>query len=93
MSTTWGAGMTHRTACAQAFARSISGRPKFGCSFLLGQAADQLVIFFTSRLSGHFLLFAEVHRPHLPLPICRCKPHPAPTNRWLLVDLLVTLFP
>lgn len=62
-------------------------------SFLLGPEADQLVIFFRALLSGHCLLFAEVNRPHLPLPTFRCKPHPAPTTRWLLVDLLVTLLP
>lgn len=62
-------------------------------SFLLGPEADQLVIFFRSRLSGHCLLFAEVYRPHLPLPTFRCKPHPVPTTRWLLADLLVTLLP
>lgn len=64
-------------------------------SFLLGPEADQLVIFFRTRLSGHCLLLAEVYRPHLPLPTfppSRCKPHPAPTTRWLLLaDLLVTL--
>lgn len=72
--------------CASYSTRSISGRPIFGCSFLLGQlglAADQLVIFFTTRLSGHRLLFAEVCRPHLPLPMFRRKPHPAPTTRWV----------
>lgn len=62
-------------------------------SFLLGPEADQLVIFFRALLSGHCLLFAEVNRPHLPLPTFRCKPHPAPTTRRLLVDLLVTLLP
>lgn len=85
MSTTSGAGMTHRTACAQALSRSpYLWAAKNRLSFLLGPGADQLVIFFRPRLSGHCLLFAEVHRPHLPLPTSRRKPLPAPMSRWPL---------
>lgn len=87
MSTTLGAGMTHRMCFWAAKNRLLS--------FLLGPEADQLVISFRTRLSGHCLLLAEVNRPHLPVPTfppSRCKPLPAPTTCWLLLaDLLVTL--
>lgn len=53
MSTTSCAGMTHRNACAQGLASLYLWAAKNRLSFLLGPEADQLVIFFRTRLSGY----------------------------------------